>query len=150
MKKPSPQPPVQLPGRAAVPAQLPGLQQGLVVFAKNKKRVSAFYEQALALNVEESDASHDLLRGSGYEVVVHTLARKHAASITVATPPLPRDQTPFKPTFVVASLEAVRAAAVATGGYLKPAEAAWHFRGCTVLDGWDPEGNIVQFKQRDA
>ena len=27
---------------------------------------------------------------------------------------------------------------------------AWHFRGCSVLDGMDPEGNQVQFKQRDA
>jgi predicted enzyme related to lactoylglutathione lyase len=132
------------------PSSQPAAQQGLVVFAKNKKRVSAFYVQALALQVEASDTSHDLLRGGGYEVVVHTISRKAAASITVASPPVPRDQTPFKPTFVVASLEAVRAAAVATGGYLKPAEAAWHFRGCTVLDGWDPEGNIVQFKQRDT
>jgi catechol-2,3-dioxygenase len=47
------------------------LQQGLVVFAKNKKRVSAFYQQTLGLIVEESDTSHDLLRGHGYEVVVH-------------------------------------------------------------------------------
>jgi hypothetical protein len=41
----------------------------------------------------------------------------------------------------------VRRAVEATGGYLEPESAAWHFRGHTVLDGWDPEGNIVQFKQ---
>lgn len=122
-------------------------QQGLVVFAKNKRRVSAFYQQALGLEVEESDASHDLLRGNGYEVVVHTIPRKYAAGITVAKPPQPRDETPFKPTFVVASLAEVRRAVEATGGYLKPESGAWHFRGHTVLDGWDPEGNIVQFKQ---
>ena len=57
---------------------------------------------------------------------------------------------PFKPAFFVESLEAVRSVAEATGGYLKPLEGAWHFRGATVLDGWDPEGNVVQFKQRDA
>lgn len=125
-------------------------QQGLVVFAKNKKRVSGFYQATLSLQVEESENSHDLLRGNGYEVVVHAIPRKYAAAIRIARPPAPRDETPFKPTFVVASLEPVRAAAAKTGGYLRPAEAAWHFRGCTVLDGWDPEGNIVQFKQRDA
>lgn len=122
-------------------------QQGCVVFAKNKKRVSAFYQQTLGLAVEESDATHDLLRGQGYEVVVHAIPRKYAISIKLAKPLEPRDETPFKPTFVVADLEAVRAAAVATGGHLKPLEQAWHFRGCVVLDGWDPEGNIVQFKQ---
>jgi predicted enzyme related to lactoylglutathione lyase len=125
------------------------LQQGLVIFAKNKKRVSAFYEQALNLSVEESDTSHDLLRGHGYEVVIHTIPRKYAAGITIEKPPAPREHTPFKPTFVVTSLAAVRSAVEATGGYLKPESGAWHFRGHVVLDGWDPEGNIVQFKQAE-
>ncbi len=31
-----------------------------------------------------------------------------------------------------------------------PAAGAWHFRGATVLDGHDPEGNVVQFKQLDV
>ena len=125
-------------------------QQGVVVFAKNKKRVSAFYRETLSLLAEESESSHDLLRGSGYEVVVHAIPRKYASGIRIARPVVPREDVPFKPTFIVANLEAVRAAAVKAGGYLKPAEAAWHFRGCAVLDGWDPEGNVVQFKQRDA
>lgn len=125
-----------------------GSQQGLVVFAKNKKRVSAFYQQTLELIAEEAESSHDLLRGHGYEVVVHAIPRKYAADIKITKPPVPREDTPFKPTFVVRDLEFVRLAAARAGGYLKPIEGAWHFRGCTVLDGWDPEGNIVQFKQR--
>ncbi|HOX88493.1 MAG TPA: hypothetical protein P5024_04135 [Burkholderiaceae bacterium] len=122
-------------------------QQGLVVFAKDKQRVSEFYQQTLGLAVVESDSSHDLLRGGGYEVVVHAIPARYAAEITIAQPPEPRDETPFKPTFVVASLAEVRRAAEATHGFLKPEAGAWHFRGHTVLDGWDPEGNIVQFKQ---
>jgi len=125
------------------------LQQGLVVFAKNKKRVSAFYQQTLGLSVEESDTSHDLLRGQGYEVVIHTIPRKYAAGISISKPPEPRQETPFKPTFVLSSLAAVRTAAEATGGHLKPEAGAWHFGGHKVLDGWDPEGNIVQFKQAE-
>jgi hypothetical protein len=125
------------------------LQQGLVVFAKNKKRVSAFYQQALGLAAIESETSHDLLRGHGYEVVVHTIPRKYAAAITISKPPQPREDTPLKPTFVVSSLAQVRQAAEATGGYLKPEAGAWHFRGHVVLDGWDPEGNVVQFKQAE-
>jgi predicted enzyme related to lactoylglutathione lyase len=124
-------------------------QQGLVVFAKNKKRVSAFYQQSLGLVVEESDSSHDLLRGHGYEVVIHAIPRKYAAGITIAKPPQPREESPFKPTFVVSSLADVRRAVEATGGYLKPESGAWRSRGHTVLDGWDPEGNIVQFKQAE-
>ncbi len=124
-------------------------QQGLVVFAKNKKRVSAFYQQTLDLDLAETATSHDLLRGHGYEVGVHTIPRKYAASMTITKPPVPRQDSPFKPTFVVVSIEAVRSAAQATGGYLKPDSGAWHFRGHVVIDGWDPEGNIVQFKQAE-
>ena len=82
-----------------------------------------------------------------YEVVVHTIPRRYAAGIHIAKPPEPREEAPFKPTFVVKSLAHVRSAAQATGGHLKPESGAWHFRGHIVLDGWDPEGNIVQFKQ---
>jgi len=124
-------------------------QQGLVVFAKNKKRVSAFYQQTLDLDLAETGTSHYLLRRHCYEVVVHTIPRKYAASMTITKPPVPRQDSPFKPTFVVVSIEAVRSAAQATGGYLKPDSGAWHFRGHVVIDGWDPEGNIVQFKQAE-
>jgi predicted enzyme related to lactoylglutathione lyase len=124
-------------------------QQGLVVFAKHKERVSAFYQQTLGLAPVESAASHDLLRGQGYEVVVHAIPAGIAAGITIAQPPAPREETPFKPTFTVASLAEVRRAAEATGGFLKPEAGAWRFRGHVVLDGWDPEGNIVQFKQAE-
>ncbi len=121
--------------------------QGLVIFAKKKQTVSNFYQQTLGLKLEESDKTHDLLVGQGHEVVVHAISKAYANSIEIASPPIPRDETPMKPTFVVNDLEAVRAAAKATGGYLKPLKQAWRFRGFVVLDGWDPEGNIVQFKQ---
>ena len=124
-------------------------RQGVVLFAKNKKRVSAFYRSTLGLRAVESEASHDLLRGAGYEIVVHAIPRKIAAGIEITKPPAPREGAAIKPTFVVNSLTKVRAAAKRTGGFLKPESAIWHFRGYSVLDGMDPEGNQLQFKQRD-
>ena len=127
----------------------PSVRQALVVFAKSKKKVSAFYRQTLGLDVSEEGPTHDLLQGKGIEVVVHSIPRKYAAEINITKPPRIREEMPFKPAFVVPDLEAVRIAAKTTGGFLKPNEAAWHFRGATVLDGWDPEGNVVQFKKND-
>lgn len=126
------------------------IHQGVVIFAKNKVKVSAFYRRTLDLLPSEEASSHDVLRGHGLEVVVNAIPRKIASEIKITQPPMVREDTPIKPTFVVTSLEAVRVAAQATGGYLKPLEGAWHFRGATVLDGHDPEGNVVQFKQLDA
>jgi predicted enzyme related to lactoylglutathione lyase len=124
------------------------VRQSLVVFAKNKRRVSAFYRATLGLTAQEEAPSHDLLVGPGIEVVIHAIPRRYAAEIRISRPPQVREDTPVKPAFVVPELEAVRVAAGATGGGLKPAEGAWEFRGTRVLDGWDPEGNVVQFKQR--
>ena len=123
------------------------LAQSLVLFAKNKKRVSAFYRRTLGLQAAEQESMHDLLVGPGVELVIHAIPRKYAADIAISRPPRLREDTPMKPVFVVPDLEAARAAAKAGGGGLKPAEAAWAFRGHTVLDGWDPEGNVLQFRQ---
>lgn len=125
-------------------------QQGMVLFAKDKRRVSAFYQATLGLKAAESEPSHDLLRGTTYEIVVHAIPREIAARIKITNPPAAREHAAFKPTFVVKSLSTVRDAAAKTGGFLKPESEIWHFRGCSVLDGLDPEGNRVQFKQRDA
>jgi predicted enzyme related to lactoylglutathione lyase len=122
-------------------------QHALVIFAKNKKRVSAFYRSTLGLTASEERPSHDLLHGPGIELVIHAIPRKYAAAIRITRPPQVREDTPFKPAFVVPDLQAVHAAAQACGGGCKPIEAAWQIRGATVLDGWDPEGNVVQFKQ---
>jgi predicted enzyme related to lactoylglutathione lyase len=123
------------------------IRQSVVIFAKNKRRVSAFYRQTLGLVAAEEAPSHDLLQGPGIEIVIHAIPRKVAASIIITKPPQVREDTPIKPVFWVSDLGAVRNAVEATGGFLKPTEAAWQIRGATVLDGWDPEGNVVQFKQ---
>jgi len=123
--------------------------QALCVFAKQVDKVSLFYQQALGLKVEVSDKTHDLLVGQNYEVVVHAISKVYAQSIEIELPPKRRDDVALKPTFVVDDLEVVRAAAKANGGFLKPIKQAWRIRGFIVLDGYDPEGNVIQFKQLD-
>ena len=129
---------------------MPTPSQSLVIYAKDKARVSAFYRETLGLAAEEEQPSHDLLTGPGIELVVHTIPPAYSADIHLTTPPALREDTPLKPSFVVADLAAVRAAAERTGGGLNPPERAWAYRGQTVLDGYDPEGNVLQFRQNDA
>jgi hypothetical protein len=87
--------------------------------------------------------------GQNHEVVVHAISKAYAQSIEIESPPKRRDDVALKPVFVVNNLEAVRAAAKVNGGYLKPLKQAWRIRGYIVLDGCDPEGNVIQFKQVD-
>lgn len=127
----------------------PEARQRLVVYAKRKARVSAFYQRTLGVQVIETAATHDRLAGAGIDIVVHAIPRGIAATITVADPPQVREDTPFKPVFVVDDLAVVQAAAAATGGSLQPLARAWRYDGMIVLDGHDPEGNVVQFRQRE-
>jgi predicted enzyme related to lactoylglutathione lyase len=90
------------------------------------------------------------LLGPNHEVVVHAISKAYADSIEIESPPIKRDDVALKPVFVVDDLELVRTAAKANGGYLKPLKQAWRIRGYIVLDGCDPEGNVIQFKQIDA
>ena len=123
--------------------------QALCVFAKNVNQVSLFYQQALGLKVQASDKTHKLLVGQNHEVVVHAISKAYAQSMEIESPPKRRDDVALKPTFVVDDLEVVRAAAKTNGGFLKPIKQAWRIRGFIVLDGCDPEGNVIQFKQLD-
>jgi hypothetical protein len=123
------------------------IRQSLVVYAKDKRRVSAFYQRTLALVAVEDESTHDLLRGPGIELVIHAIPQEYAVQISIANPPKAREDTALKPVFSVKNLEAVRLAAESTGGSLAPRDRAWQYNGAIVLDGCDPEGNVVQFRQ---
>jgi predicted enzyme related to lactoylglutathione lyase len=121
---------------------------GLVIFASDKAKVSLFYQQVLGMQVVESFATHDLLCREGLEVVVHAIPQSYAGDTDVKNPPEPRSDTPIKPIFTVPDLQRTYLLANEVGGFLKPLNEAWQYRGYLVLDGCDPEGNVVQFRQR--
>ena len=131
-----------------MPIAAPRAAQALVVYAKNLKRVSAFYERVLALRAAECTADHVVLTKRGVELTIVAIPNRISKTIRITRPPQAREETPLKPVFTVKSLEALRVTVKATGGVLQPLEHAWRFRGTLVLDGWDPEGNVVQFRQR--
>lgn len=122
-------------------------RHGLVIFAKDVDKVSAFYVQTLNLSVVEAETTHRVLQRSDLELVVHSIPENIASGIAIKDPPTVRGSNPMKPVFLVADLNAVRLAAEATGGALNAAADGWEIRGTLVLDGYDPEGNVIQFKQ---
>ncbi len=124
------------------------LAQSLLIYAKNKKRVSAFYQAVFGFVVVESETSHDLLSGPCGDLVVHAIPKALAVKISLTRPPALREDGAIKPVFPVADLDAARSAARRAGGGIRGAEATWAWRGSLQVSGWDPEGNVVQFTQR--
>lgn len=119
-----------------------------VVYAKDLDRVATFYEHVVGLTAIERAAGFVLLRAGATELTVVRIRPDIAETIDIATPPVPRSETPVKLVFTVAGLEAARPVAVAHGGDLEPADAAWTWHGLRRLDGVDPEGNVVQLCER--
>lgn len=120
---------------------------GAVVFAKNPANVARFYVGVLGARVVSAELGSIVLATEATELVVHAIPPQIAQHITIQDPPALREDTAIKMFFVVASLSTVREKATLLGGGLLPPEKVWMAPGFCACDGWDPEGNVVQFRE---
>jgi predicted enzyme related to lactoylglutathione lyase len=123
-------------------------QSGAVVYAKDLARVSAFYASVPGFAVAHSAPDHVVLESPALQLVIVAVPEVIAATIGVDDPPVRRTETPIKLVLNVARIEDMRASAESWGGQLDPPEREWQFREFRVCDGHDPEGNVVQFRER--
>lgn len=123
---------------------------GAVVFAKDVDRVAQFYQQLLSMAMLQAAPDKIVLQSDQMLLVIHGIPQTVAETIPIAEPPEPRVSTPIKLLLPVSSLAEARAKAPALGGRVDPPSAEWaagNFRAC---DGFDPEGNVVQFRESAA
>jgi len=125
---------------------------GIVVYVKDIQRVAAFYAAVLRLEAVEREERFVVLSRTGNcavgDVSIVAMSDDVAESITVHDPPVIRHETPFKPSFLVESLSDAARVAAEAGGGTKSMGTTWEFRGLRHLDGFDPEGNVLQLVER--
>jgi predicted enzyme related to lactoylglutathione lyase len=121
---------------------------GLVIYAKDLRRVAAFYAGMLGIAPVHADDVAVTLELPGLQLVVHQIPADIAADIVIGDPPAIREDTAIKPVLVVASLATARSTARALGGALADAEREWRHGDAVVCNGFDPEGNVVAFSAR--
>jgi predicted enzyme related to lactoylglutathione lyase len=120
----------------------------MVLYAKNLAIMWEFYQGVFQLQVEQSELDHVVLGSSTSQLVIVQVSASIASTIHIADPPVRRIQTPVKLVFDVESISAARGAVLNLKGGIDPTESEWIFQGHRVCDGHDPEGNVVQFQQR--
>jgi predicted enzyme related to lactoylglutathione lyase len=118
-----------------------------VVYAKDLDRMVAFYT-ALGLTLDEfARGDYAVLTGAkGLELSIIQIPQRIASQITISDPPQAREGTPIKLVFFVPSIDDSLAAVRALGGRAKEGSKQWQFRGHTVQDAVDPEGNVYQLR----
>lgn len=122
-------------------------KHGAVLFAKDLPRIAAFYRELLGMTQTVTESRLIVLESATYQLVIHGIPKAVADRVNITTPPERRENTALKLVFPVKSLADTRAAAPAWGGQVDKPSAQFSARGFTACDGFDPEGNVVQFRE---
>lgn len=120
---------------------------GAVVFAKHVGKLARFYREVAGMEEIHADTGHIVLDGGHFQLVVHNIPKKVAATIEITEPPRIRDSIPIKICLPVLSIDAARTLAATLGGNVGAKENEWQARGFTACDGHDPEGNVFQVRE---
>jgi len=121
-----------------------------VIFAKDIDRMARFYMDVAEMTEVSRDKDHIVLNEDGFQIVVHGIPTKIAATIQITTPPEIREETPIKICLPVTSIEYARNKAAELGGRIGPKAKEWVARGFRACDGNDPEGNVFQVRESEA
>lgn len=121
---------------------------GVLIYAKDLRSVSAFYEQVLGAKVLHADDEHRVLQSPDVQLIIHAIPAQYSSAITIQSPPVAREEQAIKPFFTVGSLEEAERMAERCGG--RALGPVWPGPGLRVRNVCDPEGNIVHLRERTA
>ncbi|MBU6347762.1 MAG: hypothetical protein KGQ38_04025 [Actinomycetales bacterium] len=107
---------------------------------------TSFYLQVLNATVSSKSEEYATLATDNFELTLHQIPEQYQE--VIHTPPQIREDCAWKPTFDIADLHAARETANQLGGMLKDTSFEWSLDGFIYCDGNDPEGNVIQFRQR--
>lgn len=128
---------------------MPGpARAGALIYARDLDRLSGFYQQLLGMKLLKSDAEHHVIESADMQLIIHAIPVHIAATVTISSPPRPREEQAIKLFFTVSSLIDAATAASSLGGAVFGPE--YSGPGFTVRNGYDPEGNIFQVRESKA
>lgn len=118
---------------------------GLFIYAKDKERVASFYQSVLGMTRAHEAPGLIVLRSPDIQISVNAMPAEVSSRISIASPPVKRDNAAFKFFFTVPSLSAAENAARELGGEVLPEQ--WQGPGFIVRNAVDPEGNIFHIRE---
>lgn len=120
------------------------IRPGAVIFTGDRARLARFYMAVAGLTERFADERVTVLASDSFELVIHSLEGEPSHG----EPPPVRADSWVKPFFPVKSLSEARERAAAFGGELRPRSEEWEARGFRACEAIDPDGNVIQFRER--
>jgi predicted enzyme related to lactoylglutathione lyase len=111
----------------------------LILFTGDVCRLADFYRDVLGLAELETEPGWCVLDAGGVKLALHSIPPEVAGA--VSTPPAKREDSYWKPTFLIDDLDATLARLAAHGVAMS---APRTFGTRTFSDGMDPDGNVFQ------
>jgi hypothetical protein len=121
------------------------VRPAVVLFVADVPRLAGFYRALGGLSLLHEDAEHVVLAMEGMELVIHALRDESGSPRSVVTV---REDAYWKLCLPVESIAGARAVAVGLGGLIGPVSGEWQARDFRACDGHDPEGNVLQVRER--
>jgi predicted enzyme related to lactoylglutathione lyase len=125
---------------------MPGpARAGALIYAKDLERLSTFYRQLLGMKLLKADDTLHVMESPDFQLLIHAIPPHIAATFTIASPPVPREDCALKLFFTVESLSDAASEAAGMGGCVTG--PVWDGPGFRVQNATDPEGNIFQVRE---
>jgi hypothetical protein len=102
------------------------------------------------MNIVHEERDHAVLEAAGFQLTIHALRTEPAPRRDSQGNVLVREDSYWKLCFPVESIAGARLRAFELGGVIKSHEHEWSARGFRACDGYDPEGNVLQLRERAA
>ena len=116
----------------------------LVLFVNDVTLISTFYSKLLGCAAKTESEVFIHIRNETCDILVHQIPSEYLEPLQ--TPTQVRDDCAWKPIFDVPSISDARELAKQLGGNIQSAAAEWTMGTFTYCDGYDPEGNVIQFR----
>jgi catechol 2,3-dioxygenase-like lactoylglutathione lyase family enzyme len=120
----------------------------IILFAKDMRRMEAFYRDVLGLRRAPSDDDSDDFVSfdvGSCLLSLHQIPAQYARDIQIGNPPKVRSETPIKLTFHSDDVHRDRADLAARGAQM---EEVREFGDLQLCNGIDIEGNVFQISSR--
>jgi predicted enzyme related to lactoylglutathione lyase len=120
-----------------------------VIYVKNLETMSLFYESVLELTRQEPLSNEFcVLIGKKFTLSLVVMPEGIAPNFDAFNRPKRRSGSPIKLSFEVDEVEATLRTIGPLGGVTDELSTAWEWNGFRHLDFTDPEGNVVQIRQK--